>query len=72
MSYESWLRSVTSRYKGFKIGPVEITREAKDGYPACNIMYYTPLSATKSECREIAIPIIEDWLKEKELIIEKE
>ena len=65
MSYESWLHGCTSRYKGFKIDPVEITREAKDVYPACNIMYYTPLSATKSECRKIAIQIIEDWLEEK-------
>lgn len=71
MSYESWLCSNTSIYKGFNIGPVAITREAKDGcpegYPECQIMYYSPLSATKAERREIAIPIIEDWLKRKEL-----
>ena len=62
--FESWLKSCTSRYKGFNIGPSAITREAKDGYPECLIMYYTPLGTPKSERREIAIPIIEDWLKE--------
>lgn len=65
MDYESWLNSCTSNYKGFSIGPVAITREAKDGYPRCHIIYYTPLSTPKSEKREIAITIIENWLEEK-------
>ena len=38
---------------------------SKDGYPECQIMCYSPLSATKHELREIAIPIIEEWLEEK-------
>ena len=68
MDFESWLKSCTSSYKGFNIGPVAITREAKDGYPECHIIYYAPLGAPKSERREIAIPIIEDWLKRNQLL----
>ena len=65
MNYESWLNSCTSSYKGFNIGPVAITREAKNGYPECQIIYYAPLATPKSERREIAISIIENWLEEK-------
>jgi len=69
MSYESWLQSVTSSYKGFNIGPAAITQEAKDGYSGCHIIYYTPLGTPKAERREIAIPIIEDWLKRRKGIV---
>jgi hypothetical protein len=65
MDYVSWLNSHTSSYKGFTIEPTVITREAKDGYPECHIIYYSPLSTPKSEQREIAILIIENWLEEK-------
>ena len=71
MDFESWLKSCTSRYKGFNIGPVTITREAKDGYPECQIIYYTPLETPKSERREIAIPIIESWLKRRKMNAEQ-
>jgi len=65
MDYESWLKSCTSSYKGFNIGPVAITREAKNDYSECHIIYYSPLATPKSERREIAISIIENWLEEK-------
>ncbi len=65
MDYESWLKSCTSSYKGFNIGPTSITREAKNGYSECHIIYYSPLTTPKSERREIAISVIENWLEEK-------
>lgn len=61
--YDQWTKHNTSYYKEFEIHHGTVYKE---GEPI--ILFFSPLSSTIEENKQIAIPIIDEWLKKQKEI----
>lgn len=61
--YDMWTKHNTSYYKEFEIRHGTVYKDEDD-----IILFYSPLSSTIEENKQIAIPIIDEWLEKRKEI----